>query len=453
MASLQDQPWYQYLTPGEKDQLKMVQGNGMPSNVTINGQTMSSTDWLKQFQATAQQRASGQQVQSPTPGAQGAPQQSPTAAPYQGNGNLIAQGQAARPGIDNMPLEYINKPTNFEYGGTATGAADEANRYAQMGQDAALNANTLGAAYGQQYQNGMGQSGQSREQQMQGLGYLQQQINGTGPSIAQQQMNQGLSAARQQQASIAASARGGGANLAAAQQAGANAAAGLSGNAVQQGATLRAGETQNAMNAYGTQAGAMRQQDLSGAQMGQAGQQYYSGLGAQTQGQYESARQGVMNSQLNAGMAAENQNAASRAAINNQNYNQQQADRAQANSTLGTVLQTVGTGIGMAATLSDERTKTGISGAGDKVDEALAALKPSSYEYKDEYKGLGGVGPQIGIMAQHLEKSDAGRTAVGELADGTKVVKHPQAMGLALAGLARLAERLDKVEAKRAGSR
>jgi hypothetical protein len=444
--------WTDSLSQQEKDQLAWIQQHPA-GNITVNGVTKNSADWVGTMMDVAKQRASGQPVASPFPTANGAQRQDPNAPAYEGSGNLAQQGQQYRPGVDNSPLEYINKPTNFEYGGTATGAADEAARYAQMGRDASLNANTLGSAYGQQYQAGMGQSGQSREQQMQGLGYLQQQINGTAPSVAQNQMNAGLSAARNQQASIAASARGGGANLAAAQQASANAAAGLSGQAVQQGSLLRAQETQSAMNAYGQQVGAMRQQDLSGAQMGQAGQQYYSGLGAQTQGQYESARQGVMNSQLNAGMAAENQNAATRAAQNNQNYMQQQANRAQDNSTLGTVLQTVGTGVGLAATLSDERAKTGIAYGGKQVDEALSALRPSSYEYKDEFKDRGGHGPQVGIMAQHLEASEAGKTAVGELADGTKIIKHPQAVGLALAGLARLAERLDKVEAKRAGSK
>lgn len=346
-----------YTSQQEQDLLKWIMSQP-PGNVTINGVTKNNVDWLATIQDTARQRASGQQIASPFPAKNGQQVQAPNAPAYEGNGNLAGQGTQYRPGIDNAPLEYIQKPTNFEYGGTATGAADEAARYAQMGRDAAMNANTLGAAYGAQYQNGMAQSGQSREQQMQGLGYLQNQINGTAPSVAQNQMNAGLSAARNQQASIAASARGGGANLAAAQQAGANAAAGMSGQAVQNSALLRAQETQTAMNAYGTQAGAMRQQDIQGAGLGQTGQQYYSGLGAQTQGQYESARQGVMNSQLNAGMSAENQNAAIRAATNNQNYMNQQANRAQENNTLGTALQTGGTVLGLLSTLNNSQNKT-----------------------------------------------------------------------------------------------
>lgn len=349
--------WTDNLSQQEKDQLAWIQQH-LSGNVTVNGVSKSAGDWIGTMQDVARQRASGQAVASPFPTADGNKVQDPNAPAYEGNGNLTAQGQQYRPGIDNSPLSYINKPTNFEYAGTAGGAQSEADRYAQMGRDSALNANTLGSAYGAQYQSGMGLSGQSRDQQMQGLGYLQNQINGTAPSVAQAQMNQGLSNARNQQASIAASARGGGANLAAAQQAGANAAAGMSGQAVQNSALLRAQETQSAMNAYGNQAGAMRGQDLSGAQMGMAGQQYYSGLGAQTQGQYESARQGVMNSQLNAGMAAEGQNAATRASQNNQNYMNQQANRAQDNNTLGTALQTVGTIAGLAATLDNKQTKT-----------------------------------------------------------------------------------------------
>lgn len=445
--------WMKYLNQQERDQLTWIMDHPA-GNITVNGVTKSSAEWLGTVQDVVKQRASGAQIQSPfptAPGPDGKPVQAqdPNAPGYEGNGNLNAMGQQYRPGVDNTPLAYIDKPTNFEYAGTATGAADEAARYAQMGRDASLNANTLGSAYGQQYQTGMGQSGQSREQQMQGLGYLQNQINGTAPSVAQNQMNSGLSAARNQQASIAASARGGGANLAAAQQASANAAAGMSGNAVQQGSLLRAQETQNAMNAYGQQAGAMRTQDLQGAQMGQQGQQYYSGLANQTQGQYESARQGVMNSQLNAGMAAENQNAATRASQNNQNYLQQQADRQQANSTLGTVLQTIGTGVGIAAMASDRRSKQNVESGAHDVDDAMSKLAPYDYNYKDP--GTHGAGDQVGVMAQDLEASHAGSTAVGEGPDGTKMVKIPQATGLALAGLARLHERLSKLEGARAG--
>lgn len=355
MAFSLDPEIAKWLTPAEQDQLKWIAEH--PGNTTINGETKNYGEWMGTMIDVAKRRSEGQTITSPFPTQGGAKAQDPNAPAYEGNGTLASQGTQYRPGVDNTPLEYISKPTNFEYGGTATGASDEAARYAQMGRDAAMNANTLGSAYGAQYQNGMNQSGQSREQQMQGLGYLQQQIEGKAPSVAQNQMNQGLSAARNQQASIAASARGGGANLAAAQQAGANAAAGMSGQAVQNSALLRAQETQAAMNAYGSQAGAMRTQDIQGAGLGQTGQQYYSGLANQTQGQYESARQGVMNSQLNAGMAAENQNAAVRAAFNNQNYMQQQANRAQDNNTLGTALQTGGTVLGLLATLDNKQNK------------------------------------------------------------------------------------------------
>lgn len=448
MADYTAPDWAKNLSQQEQEFLKQIMTRPF-GHATVNGVEKDTAGWIQTMMDTAKQRQSGAQIQSALPGSGGAKAQDPNTPGYEGNLSLVGQGQTPRAGIDNTPLEYINKPTNFQYGGTATGAADEAARYAQMGRDAKTDADQFSSQYGTQFNNGMAQSGQSREQQMQGLGYLKQQINGTAPSVAQQQMQAGLSSARAQQASIAASARGGGANLAAAQQASANAAAGLSGQAVQQGGLLRAQETQAAMNAYGQQAGAMRTGDLQGAQMGQAGQQYYSGLGAQTQGQYESARGGVLSQQLNAGMAAENQNAAVRAGERGQNYQQQQADRAQSNNTLGTILQTAGTVAGIAAMASDERVKTNVSSADHELDDAMGKMAPINFDYTDPQRF--GAGPQVGITAQQLEQSKAGRGLLAVAPDGTKMVKAPQAATLALAGIARLHERMSKLEGRNAG--
>lgn len=370
--------------------------------------------------------------------------------PYQGE-NIMGQkwvGSAQnalsgiRPGYDTQDWSYIRNPNAYQYGGVRGGAAQEEQRYGNMSQMAGYNAGAAGAGFNQQ----IGLANQSRDQQMQGLGYLQNQINGNGPSVAQAQMNQGLSSARNQQASIAASARGGGANLAAAQQASANAAAGLSGQAVQQGATLRAGEQMNAMNAYNQAAGQMRSGDFQGANMQTQQQNMYN----QQQNQYEGMRANVYQTQMQGQQAGEQQNAAREAAQQGLAYNSAQAAQQHSDNTLGTVLSTVGTGLGLAIAASDERIKENVSSADNDIDDALKKLKPVKYTYKDPKWGAG---EQTGIMAQHLESSRAGKGSVAELPDGTKVVKAPQAANLALAGLARLAERLDKVEAKRAGSR
>lgn len=121
---------------------------------------------------------------------------------------------------------------------------------------------------------------------------------GLGPSVAQQQLAQGLAASQAQQASIAAGARGGGANFAAAQLAGAQQMGGLSAVANQQAAQLRAQEQLAAMQGYGAMAGqfgqqanAMGAQDLALAGMGQAGMS-----------DWEKMRQAQYNAELDARM-------------------------------------------------------------------------------------------------------------------------------------------------------
>src|SRR5262249_1376846 len=141
-------------------------------------------------------------------------------------------------GVDQRVASQIYNPNPYQYGGRAGMAEDEYNGYMGYGNDArGQQANALA-----QYNYGVGLSDMARGQQMQAYNLTQGLANGTGPSAAQVQMNQGLAAARAQQASIAAGARGGAAGLVAAQQAGANQAGSLSANAVQQGALLRSQE-------------------------------------------------------------------------------------------------------------------------------------------------------------------------------------------------------------------
>ena len=187
-------------------------------------------------------------------------------------------------------------------------------------------ATTAGEAakgYEGQYQQGFAQSGQSREEQMRGLGMLRGIAEGTGPSAAQAQMNQGLTAARNQQASIAASARGGGGNLAAAQAASAQAAGQLGMQGIQASSTLRAQEQLGAMGQYGQLAGQMREGDFDTARLG-ASQQLASQA---QQAQWEQYRQAVMAQQQGYQQGAEQQNLAREGAIRGWEIaqNQQQA--------------------------------------------------------------------------------------------------------------------------------
>jgi hypothetical protein len=68
-------------------------------------------------------------------------------------------------------------------------------------------------------------------------------------------------------------------------------------------------------------------------------------------------------------------------------------------------------------------------------------LEPYSYDYKNEKYGSG---PQLGVMAQDLEKSPAGKQMVGQAKDGTKQIV-PNVSTI-LGAQANLNERLNKLE-------
>jgi len=91
---------------------------------------------------------------------------------------------------------------------------------------------------------------------------------------------------------------------------------------------------------------------------------------------------------------------------------------------------------------SDRRAKKDIVGGGKYADELLDSLAPKKYKYKDERDGEG---EQVGIMAQDLEKSVAGRMAVKNTPNG-KYVDPARLSGALAAACARLHQRLNKVE-------
>ena len=348
------------------------------------------------------------------------------------------------------PYTDIYNPNAYQYGGQEGLAEKEAARYGGL----ASVARGQQADAAQQYQGALGQfnqgidmSDQARQQQMQGLGYLQNMAQGSGPSAAQAQMAQGLSQAREQQASIVANARGGGSNLAAAQAAGANAASNLGLQGIQATGALRAQEQANAMTQYGQQAGALRTSDFGRAQLSGQQQQMAAGqqqFGAAQASQYEQYMQQVRAQQQGSQQAQEQQDLAREAAERGWSLSQDQINNAQTNSWLGAGTSLASAGLMAAAVFSDERVKEGVSDAGSDLDDTFEKLKPVNYTYK---AGFGQEdGPQTGIMAQHLASSKAGASIVFKGDDGILRVKAPQAATLALAGLARLNERLRKLE-------
>jgi hypothetical protein len=91
---------------------------------------------------------------------------------------------------------------------------------------------------------------------------------------------------------------------------------------------------------------------------------------------------------------------------------------------------------------SDERLKTDVTDERDKIDAMLDGLRPVGWRYKDPKFGEG---RHSGIMAQAMERSEAGKQVVVDTPDG-KMLDVRKALGAALASSARLNERLRKLE-------
>ena len=94
---------------------------------------------------------------------------------------------------------------------------------------------------------------------------------------------------------------------------------------------------------------------------------------------------------------------------------------------------------------SDRRLKKDIREVSpEAIDEFLRTVGANkSWRYKDPADGKG---DQVGPMAQDVERSELGRSAVSRRGDGMRTVDYSRMAALALAGAARLSDRLDQVE-------
>lgn len=101
---------------------------------------------------------------------------------------------------------------------------------------------------------------------------------------------------------------------------------------------------------------------------------------------------------------------------------------------------------GAAAAASDERLKEDIEDGGAEADELMSSLRPRSYRYKDGAKW--GEGRRLGIMAQDLARSKMGRAAIVKVDEEHMGFDLGKAASAALASVARLDERLRKVEGR-----
>lgn len=97
---------------------------------------------------------------------------------------------------------------------------------------------------------------------------------------------------------------------------------------------------------------------------------------------------------------------------------------------------------GIAA--SDERLKENVTDASADVDAFMESVDPVAWDYKDEKWGKG---RHLGVMAQKLESTEAGKRAVIDTPEG-KMVHGAKLSGILAAAVSRLNQRLKKVEGK-----
>lgn len=113
-----------------------------------------------------------------------------------------------------------------------------------------------------------------------------------------------------------------------------------------------------------------------------------------------------------------------------------ESDHAKLGSGIGSILAAA------AMAMSDKNEKKGAKSGDEKIKSFLDALDAYTYEYKDPRHGRG---PQIGVMAQDMEKSELGKNFVRDTPEG-KLIDYGKASGAMMASQAMLNERLSEIE-------
>jgi Chaperone of endosialidase len=315
---------------------------------------------------------------------------------------------------------------------------------------------TQGAYNGYQAQNAqtaqIDQSGaQPYNQAEQGLmGQLQQQAQGQGPNIAQQQLQAATAQNIQQQQAAAASQQGNQNPGLAAQQLAQNAAMTQQG-AAGQSAMLRSQQQLAAQQALAgvAQTGAAQQLGVAGQNAGYAQQAGLANAGAQNQaGQFNS--QALQNQAQQAYQQWLAQNQFSQTANNQYNSYVGGIEQGNSASQAGMTNSLAQSGVGLGTTLlggllSDERAKVDIAPGDDAVRALLAGLSAKTYRYKDPSLAGAAPGNRLGILAQDLERTPHGKALVSEI-DGVKRIDATQAVGVLLAGLAAQQKDIDALK-------
>ena len=264
------------------------------------------------------------------------------------------------------------------------------------------------------------------EAQRQGSGGIGAQAGATGlaalaaggqaPSAADATMRAGLLQAQQAGAATAASTRGN-FGLAGAQHAAQAGAAGMQQQAINAGAAQRAQEMAQARGQYIQSAEAERQAALQ-----QAGMSTQQAMGNAQLGQQQNMANQQMSGQL-----------------------------------LGGAMSAGGAILGGAAMYSDERLKEERPNGGGHADAFLSSLSP--HEFNWAAKGAApspeaASHPNLGIMAQEVERSPAGGAIVSQdPASGYKKLDAHALLSALAAGVGRLHERTRALEEMGRGGR
>lgn len=367
----------------------------------------------------------------------------------QTNANNQYANQASSGGLNGamnqiMGNPYVvNGPNAGAYNNLYGYSGDLAGSYFNMAKGYQQNAPTINNQFQAQSQGNLGYD----RTEMNGLaGYYQNVLNGKGPTVAQLQYQKNQDQAIAANMATANSARGGGSALAGAQRSAQEQAGLMNAQSAAQSGMIRAQEQQAAAQALGGVYGQMSGQDLGqyGLEQNAAIQQAQLGLANQgQQNQYQQFLYG-------AAQGEQQQQLAALEGYGGQSLNAQQLQlQANGGGQGGSLLSGIGGAAEGLLAASDERLKSPEGNAGSMVDEFLSTVAPRTYRYKsEEYEpNPAHHGMYAGVMAQDLERSEAGRQAVVDTPRG-KMVHVPALASLLAAGVARHEERLRSLEGK-----
>lgn len=271
-----------------------------------------------------------------------------------------------------------------------------------------------------------GPQGQVRGQQSALAALMNQRAMGRGPSAAELQ----LRSTTDSNIAAARSGAAGSSNPALAGRSAIDAGAAMNQQAANQASVLRAQEQAQAQGALGQMLAGQRGQDL-----GLAGQQ----AGFQQQAAIQNQQAHIEQQRALADQQRLQAEQYMRAQEMNRQTSAENAERQQQSK--GGLFSAAGTALG--SMLSDKRAKASIRGADAEAEEFMDGLGAYLYKYKSEEHGKG---EHLGVMAQDVARSKAGKRIVNERADGLLEFDGKKTLGALLAASANLNKRVRAVE-------